>query len=230
MVSCSNQGTENGYWWISRKSLYKKCSNLNGLGNLIIDETTYQQLLETAEIWSLGYYGFGEYWAVENHELHRFLRDKCKNIRRVTLKLSDQPNIVDNLGIGSVECVFLRDTLVGISLDDEGYRAAKNMIIEKYGNGRGYYKSFESLEKAFDWERPIYETVMNEHEERIWENEKVLFERHYHKGKILRFLKGTPNPRIIQKECIITSKKRYEEFLSILNEAKETYEKNSNNK
>ena len=229
LVSCgSSYSTEskNEVWEIDIDSLYIKCSSLKGLGNLIIDETTFNQLkkdkyLTDKYIDSDFYFGF---WGVHDHELSAYICENFKEIKQVIL--GSRAYVIGELKFKDIQCAFLNDTLVAISLNEDYYQI-KDALIERYGNGKGQY-SWYIKSKGKNGDNDFY-LEKKEFEERIWENELVKFERYLNWNSLIVNNQEAKRP-IDERHCYIISKKRFDIFLSVLNEAKESFRLEKENK
>lgn len=212
----------------TQDSLFIQCSKLKGLGTLEIDKTTYRQLKKDAglSVYTSSYlldsdFYFGK-WGCGNHEMSRFLKNS-KSLKQV--RIPDY-KIGDIELEGDIFLAFLDDVLVAISLEDRFYKIREG-IISKYGNGKGhdilYIKSH-----GVNGDRDFYLEKL-EDEVRIWENENVKFEYvNYWESKIQNNVEAKPT--IKYGHCIISSKKRYETFIKLLEEEKQNYEEDKEQK
>ena len=160
------------------------------------------------------------YWEVNNYDLSNYIRDKYKQIKQITVGIGMYPYKVGELELKNVDCAFLNDTLVAISLKGDYYQV-KDVFIERYGNGRGNYSWY--LKQSGTDKR--YSLSKREHEERVWENENVRFERYYDWESMYYSYNEDASHHHSKEYCYIISKKRYDTFVSVLNEAKESFEK-----
>ena len=128
--------TKNEVWEIDNDSLFAKCATLRGLGNLIIDKTTIKDLSKDKYItMPSGYMAphfNGGYWKVDNSDLSNYIRDNYKQIKQIKVGIGLYPYKVGELELRNVDCAFLNDTLVAISLKDD-YYVVKKVFIERYG-------------------------------------------------------------------------------------------------
>ena len=231
---CSCMGTKyeiretNDVFTPTQDLLFLQCSKLKGLGTLEIDKTTYRQLKKDAglSVFTSSYlldsdFYFGE-WGCKNHEMNRFL-EKSQSIKQVRIpdyKIGDI-----ELG-GDIFLAFLDDVLVAISLEDRFYKIREG-IIAKYGNGKGHYKLFIKSH-GVNGDSDFYLEKL-EDEIRVWENENVKFEYvSYWKSKVQNNVQATPT--IQYGHCIISSKKRYETFIKLLEEEKQNFKEEKEQK
>lgn len=224
LASCNNSG--NAPTIVDEKydpsidSLYAQCENLKGLGNLQIGKTTYRQALKdkgvkTPPILFDTYTNFyNGFWGVASDmDMANYVEKNAKAIKQFCAGKYH----IGEIEIDDVCLAFYRDTLVAVSFNctDE----ILNMYISKYGNGKG--SNYEYTYSRGEYGKDNYFFENKQYEERVWENEQVKmeFKRRWEQ-------KNAPNERkklYSYKSCVISSKTRYEIFLSVLEESKRAY-------
>lgn len=223
-ISCQEPAeVKNEKYEISTDSLYVACADLSGLGNLKIDETTWNQVLKDSYVtmpkYSLESNFYSGFWGVENFEIERYIKNDVKRIKQLRIGNGVYPYKVGEIHFDEIDLAFLDGILVAISIGSDYYKVDEH-YIKKYGEGQGYYNWYckqkgENGGKNFSLEK-------HEHTQRIWANEKVKLERKYDwdsqivNNKTIYSNKG-------DDYCIFTSQSRYEEFVKILTAAKTDY-------
>lgn len=229
MVGCGETREISEKFEISEDSLYVQCTELKGLGNLHIGKTVLKDLFTDKGVTickeSLKSNFHGGYWGVDvgNYDLGRHL-DKSEQIKQVQVGRYAYPYKVGEIEFETMELAFLNDTLVGISIGGDFYKIREHMI-EKFGNGKGYY-SFFCKSRGKNGESNFF-MEKHEHEHRIWANKNVKLEKRYDwDSKVVR------NKDVYSKKgddyCLITSQTRYDEFLQILKQNKLDYKNQKN--
>ena len=234
LLLCSCMGTKyeveerNDVFAPTQDSLFTQCSKLKGLGTLEIDKTTYRQLKKDTglSVYTSSYllgsdFYFGE-WGCKNSEMSRFL-EQSKSIKQV--RIPDY-KIGDIELKGDIFLAFLDDILVAISLEDNFYKIREG-VISKYGNGKGHDKWYLKSH-GVNGDRDFYLEKL-EDEVRVWENENVKFEYvDYWESKIQNNVTAKPTKQY--GHCIISSKKRYDTFIKLLEEEKQNYKEDKEKK
>lgn len=210
---------------ISTDSLYIRCADLRGLGSLHIGETLYKDLkndkgLTTDFKYIEPDYFFG-YWGTKNHEMSSYIKQNAASIKQIEIGTLSHPYNIGEFKFEDTQLAFLNDTLVAISLGSRDYYTIKNALIQKYGDGQGYYRWYLLTNGRYGEDDLSLEK--KEEEVRVWENERVKFDRYYYwSSKIVN--REEVFPSVEKQHCLIYSKNRYNEFERLLNEAKESYE------
>lgn len=226
LSSCEGYKPEvkNEVFDISTDSLYLRCADLRGLGSLHIGETRYKDLkkdkgLTTDFKYIEPDYFFGN-WGTKNHEMSSYIKKNAASIKQIEIGTLSHPYKIGEYKLEDTQLAFLNDTLVAISLGSHDYYTIKEALIQKYGDGQGFYRWYLLTNGKYGKDNLSLEK--KEEEVRVWENEKVKFERQYYwSSKIVN--KKEVIPTVENEHCLIYSKNRYSEFEKLLNDAKESY-------
>lgn len=217
----------------SDDSLYIKCADLKGLGDLHIGKTLYKHLKKDKGITK--YKDFiesdftGGFWGIQSgkdmfggvyfdFDLIRYI-EKDKRIKQVEIGDLGHPYQIGELKFDDIVLAFLNDTLVAISVGDDYYKIEQH-FIDKYGIGQGYHNFY--CKSRGEWGDNNYYIEKKEHTLRMWANENVKLERKYDmeskvvNGETVFSFHG-------DDYCLITSQTRYNTFLQILEDCKKKY-------
>lgn len=224
LLSCSQPVVLEETFDLPIDSLYIRCQNLKGLGQLHIGKTTSEQLrkdkgITLHEIFRKPSFANG-YWGVSSilyDDLYKYLNENAKNIKQYHITDVVSKYKIGELEIDDVCLAFYNDTLVGIAFDCTNEML--NHYISKYGsgNGRKYnytYRKGEYGSKNFTFEK-------KEIEERVWMNENLTMEYKYHWEQ-----RTAPNEKeklYHTKSCVISCNRRYNDYLKTIEEYKNRY-------
>lgn len=216
---------KNDVFDISTDSLFVRCAELKGLGNLHIDKTVMKDLrtdtgLSTYNRYYIESDFYSGFWGVKDFELRDYIKKNVKSIKQVEIGSLGSPYKIGEFNLEDIQLAFLNDTLVAISLGSRDYYTIKDAMIQKYGDGQGHYRWYLLTNGKYGEDGLSLEK--EEEEVRVWENESVKFDRYYYwKSKIVKQQEVFPS--VSKEYCLIYSKHRYSEFEKRLNDAKETY-------
>lgn len=209
-----------------QEELYAQCAELEGLGDLIIGETTYRQAIRSKiyddSLRSLVENNFyNGHWGVAEHNQADWLEKYGTKIKQV-------PDMLLRPKIGEIELsdfnlAFYNDKLAAIF-----YRVERGNLhqhyIEKYGNGRGSFYSFH-LDNEPCRNRDRLKSTTTTKEERTWENVNVKLEYHFN----YHFEMGPDIDPTHNYQSdgwyLLSSKPLYPLFIEELSRQKEVYEK-----
>ena len=203
-------------------SLYIKCADLKGLGNLHIGKTLFKDLSKDECItqYSLKSSFIGGFWGeIYKDELRKYY-EANKKIKQVRIGEHYHPYKVGALEFTGLDAAFLNDTLVAISLGGN-FHLIESLLEDKYGCGQGSYEYYwkskgENGKSNFFREH-------HEHKLRIWANENVKLEKKYDYDLLVKRNKDIYN--ISGDEyCLITSQTRYDDFLQVIEDCKKEYD------
>ena len=209
---------------ISNDSLYIKCADLQGFGNFIIDKSTMRDVMKDDGVdWFYREYGGNDFhsgfWGItEDYDLTDYI-EKNNIIKQLQIGTLSRPYKIGELKFDEMDLAFLNDTLVAISIGGDFYKIADH-YIEKYGSGQGYHHWY-CKSRGQNGDRNFF-MEKREHNLRVWANEKVKLEYKYDweskvaNNEIVYSIQG-------DDYCILTSQKRYDKFLSILENTKNEY-------
>ena len=232
-ISCVNKPIiVNKTFSPEQHELFSQCSGLKGIGDFIVGETTYKQVLRS-KLYSGQYIfdGFyNGYWGIANeiggfgnHEKANWISKNSPAIRQIATPIGGVT--IGQIQLSRFDLAFYNDILAAIYYEDEK-SLLHNHYIEKYGDGRGTYYSYHQDNEPCRNRMRLYSNSTEE-ERRIWENEKVelLFEHNSH------FEMG---PNISEKQMIsssynnswyiLSSKALYPRFLEELDRQKKAYD------
>ena len=216
--------TKNEVFDISTDSLYLRCAELKGLGNLHIGETILKNLKNDKGLTTDFQYIKSDFylgnWGVRDFSLNDYIKDNFKSIKQIEIGSVSHPYRIGEFEFKDTQLAFLNDTLVAISLGSRDYYTIKKAVIQKYGDGQGYYRWYLLTNGKYGEDGLSLEK--KEEEVRVWENEKVKFDRYYYWSSKLVNNKEV-FPSVSEEHCLIFSKQRYSAFEQILSDAKDSY-------
>lgn len=171
VLSCNEKkfqvSESNRFFTPTEEELYSQCRELHGLGDLVIDHTTYNDVLRRCSVKSNFAKGA---WNVPYVEAGEYIKTKCPHLKQIN---------VSGYNIGKIELqneislAFLNDTLVAIELYN-CYDQIEGLIKAKYGDGSGHLKWF--YKTRGNYRDADYYHEQRKDELRVWENHSVRFE------------------------------------------------------
>lgn len=183
--SCAPQGNQptivDESFTPEQDELYSQCTELKGVGDFIIGETTFKQALHSqlfADYSSLLLHNnfYNGHWGVAKsggkYEKGTWIEKKTPSIKQ--LPCPSTHITIGQLDFDDFDLAFYNDVLVAIFFKTDN-EELHNHYIEKYGNGRGSLYSYH-LDNEPCEDRDKLESITKTKEERVWENEKVILE------------------------------------------------------
>lgn len=236
-ISCGNSSNEkyqpeitNETFAPSKDSLYLLCSDLKGLGTLLIDKTNWNRVF--ADKGMPQFYSFEKkssfcvgHWGNDDPEFDKYVASKRFPMKQLHLGFGyDRDYKVGEISIHNVDLAFLANTLVAISFnctDD-----IKEHYIKKYGAGQGSLYEYSELKGTHG--KPDFKFQHDVEEYRIWANDNVKMDYVHKSYGLTTAALGTTASSV--DSCIISSQTRYKEFMNILNTAKKEYKEDKENR
>ena len=204
-----------------------QCKELKGLGDFIIDQTTYKEALKDNNITKpdmLKHSSFSSgFWEVsvidawgadyDRYEMATYVEKQATAIKQLEVSDDIYKYKVGEIEIENISLAFYRDTLVAISFDCTSQ--ILNHYISKYGDGKGKYYDYKEL-RGKNYYKHIHE------EERLWTNNILTME---YKDVCNMLTTKNEDTYTAYTTCIIYSNSKYNKFVNELDKAKEAYRK-----
>ena len=214
----------------TQEELYAHCTELKGVGDFIIGETTYKQAIHSKIYEGLLGYSvrnnfYNGYWGVAKQGAKL---DKANWIEEQTSIIKQVPCPSLHLKIGQIEfhsfdLAFYDDKLAAIFFKTDNPDLHKH-YIEKYGDGKGsyYWYLFNNAPCKNPNQFREIETVK---EERSWENENVRLEFHHDEHHEIRPNIETLTSYQNNSWYLLTSKSLFPQFIEELNKQNDAFER-----
>lgn len=218
------------------EELFAACAELKGVGQFIIGETTFKAAVNDKDYRNCtrasdresnlynGHWG-SDFWKTNNDDVTGYF-DKEQWIKKESKgKIKQLYPGFGGISIGELkfdkfDMAFLNDTLVAIYFYPE--RKVEDEVInhykEKYGNGRGHYKYYNSVESVGG----NLKVTTTTDEKRTWGNEKVALD--YLNNRYFHMEPGKEPYGEYDYSLIIYSKNRYKVFEELLKSLSEKYD------
>lgn len=226
------------------EELYASCAELQGVGQFIIGQTTFKQVLADKDFRKAstsiydrqsnmynGHWG-NDFWNKKGNSYVLPGAPKEKWMKSKTgPKLKQLPSTpLTGLTIGELkfdpfDMAFLNDTLVAIFFypDDKIENEVIAHYKEKYGNGRGKLYSYKLTKSDRNANLTVTETLDEKH---FWENESVALE--YVKHEYFHMEPNRAPLGDFKQSMFIYSKKRYPVFEELLLKLSSDYDEKVN--
>jgi len=242
VLSCAEQNkpeTINEIFEPTDQELFAECEDLKGVSQFLIGKTTFKAVLNDKDFkksteGSYSSYnrqsnlvnGHWEYdfWKTKNDGLGINI-DKSKWIEKEAKGRIKQLYLSTGITIGELEfkkfdLAFLNDTLVAISFypNDKIEADVINHYKDKYGNGRGHYKYYNSIETVGNDIKATKKTD----EKHSWANEEVALD--YVKNEYFHMEPGKSSTGFFEKSLLIYSKNRYPVFENLIKTLSNQYD------
>ena len=223
----------------SDEELFKACSDLKGINQFIIGKTTFRQVLSDKDYragttsydresnFFNGHWG-NDFWKSKYDEVATWFK-KAEWINKQSKGKIKQLYIpVTGLKVGGLkferfDMAFLNDTLVAIWFYPEN--AIEEEVIshykEKYGDGRGYYKYYNSSSHVKNDIKSLTVTTTTD-EKRTWANETVALD--YVNNEYFHVEPGQGPTGNYTHSMLIYSKNRFPIFETTLKDLAEKYD------
>ncbi len=236
-ISCTNANQPvitNQVFSPEHAELYSQCSELKGVGDFVIGQTTYTQVLRSI-IYS-GSYVFDNfyngYWGIargvgyipNGHDKSDWIEKHAPIIKQIGTPIGGVK--IGQIQLTEFDLAFYNNKLAAIYFKDEKGLLHEH-YIKKYGDGRGSYYSYHLDNEPCKNRDNLFSTTTIK-ENRVWENDKVELTYNYD----YHFEMG---PKVNDKKMIdsfvddswylIASKSLYPKFLEELNKQIAAYDK-----
>ena len=237
IVSCGPKGNKpeitDNIFAPEQSELYSGCSELKGVGDFIIEQTTYTQALRS-KIYSgsyifdnfyNGYWGIarGEGYVPNGHDKSDWIEKHTPIIKQIGTPIGGVK--IGQIQLTEFDLAFYNNKLAAIYFKDEKGLLHEH-YIKKYGDGRGSYYSYHLDNEPCKNRDKLFSTTTIK-ENRVWENDKVeltySYDYHFEMG-----------PKVNDKKMIdsfvddswylLASKSLYPKFLEELNKQKVAYD------
>lgn len=170
-LSCNEKqfqvSESNRFYEPTEDELYSQCSELHGLGNLVIEQTTYNDIVKRCSVRTSFAKGA---WGVTYVETDEYIKTQYPNIKQINVS---GYNLGEIKLQNDISLAFLNDTLVAIELYS-CYDQIEGLIKVKYGDGSGHLKWF--YKTRGNYRDADYYHEQRKDELRVWENHSVRFE------------------------------------------------------
>lgn len=221
------------------EELFTACADLRGVGQFVIGKTTYKNVINDKDYKNSsgvfnkqsnfynGHWGL-DFWRTTNDDTSGAFKKKDwmeKEAKGHIKQLTPFSGIkIGDLDFDKFDMAFLNDTLVAIYFYPEDNMESDiiNHYKEKYGDGRGHFKSYYSRVQVGD---DITATTSTD-EKRTWANQQVALdyinEEYFH-------MEPGKNPSGYHKHSLLLySKNRYPVFEEYLHSLSKKYDENMN--
>lgn len=217
-----------------QEELYSQCSDLKGIADLIIGQTTFKQASQSrlfAEYysWQLSNNFYNGHWGQHNHDLSDWIEKQSKHIKQLE---AYSPKIkIGEIVFDDFDLAFYDNKLAAIyfKVDSHNKVNLHQHYLDKYGNGRGSYYSYHKDNEPCR-NRDNLVVSDSKREERFWENEKVMLEYHLHYNFEMSPYKKSIDTYVNSSWYLLQDKTLYPLFLEELNKQKKAFEQNKKDK
>lgn len=235
LLSCANEPVVvNQTFAPEQQELFAQCTELKGVGDFIIGQTTYTQALRSKiygdsyvfDNFYNGYWGIahGVGYVPNGHDKSHWIEKHAPIIKQIATPIGGVK--IGQIQLTTFDLAFYNNILAAIYFEDEKGQLHEH-YIEKYGDGRGtYYSYYQDNEPCNNRDRLFMTETRKEN--RVWENEKVeltySYDYHFEMGPNISERQRL-NSYVNDSWYLITSKSLYPKFLEELNKQKAAYDK-----
>ena len=233
LLSCTNAGNQpkivDESFAPTQEDLYRQCAELKGIGDFVINKTTFQQAIRS-NIYKNTYSillrnnFYNGHWGVANrgekYDLSVWIEKNGPKLKHLPC-----PSISIEIGqmmFDAFDLAFYDNKLAAIFFKTNN-ESLHEHYIEKYGTGRGSFYSYH-LDNEPCKDRDKLQSTTTTKEERIWENEDVTLE--YHSDYHFEMGPNIDSIRTYYDDSwyLLSSKTLYPKFLEELKSLQDKYQ------